>query len=231
MPMVHGSYLNGSITPADNESDDDGLSGAALTPIPWLQHSVSQSSSSGERMAGSDLRTESTSFIDGPNGAGSVETVTVTVNGNASLAPASGPITQGELIRQEQEAGIVPVPAHSRTTRSATAAARRENDEDEGEDTIPHARGPEVVGVEDMGPQASTVGFDVEAAVGRKGEGESPMARPLPEEVKFEDLDKEKDGDGDVEVVDADGSVEGAEQRADGVSQNVAPDALDSTTQ
>ncbi|KAL8780311.1 MAG: hypothetical protein Q9213_006535 [Squamulea squamosa] len=222
---AHGSYLNGTMTPAGtNESDpDETLGGAALTPIPWLRESLQPTS--GERMVGSDLRTESTSVIDGPNGVGSVETVTVAVNGNSRQSPAA--VTQGELIRQEQEAGVVPVPM-TRSTAPSDIGRRHENADDE--DVIPHARGPEVIGMEDMGPQATNAGFDVEAALGRKGEGETPPLRKPPEDVEEKTADKEQDGDGDVEVVDADGNAEGDERKADSFGQNIGSDAADGTT-
>ncbi|KAL8650014.1 MAG: hypothetical protein Q9226_005320 [Calogaya cf. arnoldii] len=226
---AHGSYLNGTITPVGtNDSDpDETLGGAALTPIPWLRETLH--SSSGERMVGSDLRTESTSVIDGPNGVGSVETVTVAVNGNTRQSPAA--VTQGELIRQEQEAGVVPVPM-ARST-APLDVGRRKEDADE-EEVVPHARGPEVIGMEDMGPQGSSTGFDVEAALGRKGEGEAPPLRKPPEVAEDKDKaiekEKEKDADGDVEVVDADGNTEGDEKKADSVGQNGGSDAADGST-
>ncbi|KAI1856865.1 uncharacterized protein JN550_013639 [Neoarthrinium moseri] len=56
-----------------------------------------------------ELRTESTETIDGPNGMGHIETVTVTVNGISSMGTRGVGVTQGELLRQEQRAGVVPV--------------------------------------------------------------------------------------------------------------------------
>ncbi|CAL8583491.1 hypothetical protein XPA_009114 [Xanthoria parietina] len=226
---AHGSYLNGTITPAGTTDSDpeETLGGAALTPIPWLRETLH--ASSGERMVGSDLRTESTSVIDGPNGVGSVETVTVAVNGNTRQTPVA--VTQGELIRQEQEAGVVPVPA-ARSTAPLDVGRRKEEAEDE--EVVPHARGPEVIGMEDMGPQGSSTGFDVEAALGRKGEGEAPPSRKPPEvaedKEKVVEKEKEKDADGDVEIVDADGNMEGEEKKADSVGQNVGSDAADGST-
>lgn len=231
VPASAGSYLNGTITPEnDHKTDpDDSLGGAALTPIPWLRDALAPDTAGGRLLGGSDLRRESTSVIDGPNGVGSVETVTVAVNGNNRTA-----VTQGELIRQEQEAGVVPVPVTSRNTggaSTATTGGKKSDDAVEDEDTIPHARGPEVIGMEDMGPQASSKeGFDVEAALGRKGEGEAPRPKEAPVETERADADGEKDGDGDVEVVDADGDKEGDEKKADSVGQNVGSDAVDGTT-
>ena len=204
----------------------------------------------------SDLRTESTSVIDGPNGAGSVETVTVNVNGVHSTHPRddsniSHGITQGEVLRQEQEAGIVPVPAptpNGRVTRSsaaASAAATRavggdvENVMDAGENEPVHARGPDVIGMEDMGPQTAgsglAGGIDLEGALGRRGEGESMAATlgRVTEEEKTqngEEKAENKDGDGDTVVADADGIADGDDGVADESGENKGPDAVDSTT-
>ena len=63
-------------------------------------------------------------------------------------------VTQGELIRQEQEAGLV---ANTQTPH-VSSRSLTENEED-GENSspqpeeIPHARGPSVLGVEDLGLQ------------------------------------------------------------------------------
>ena len=89
-----------------------------------------------------------------------------------------GAVTQGELLRQEQEAGVVPVSQvyMGRQTRSATARGMTEDESgqaqgsEEEEPEHPHARGPEEVGVEDTGPQERTGAkseFDVDAALGR----------------------------------------------------------------
>lgn len=229
-PAPGGGYMNGTMTPtgANDPDPDDTLGGAALTPIPWLRDTLA-SSHPGERIGGSDLRTESTSVIDGPNGVGSIETVTVAMNGNNARQTPSA-VTQGELIRQEQQAGVVPVPMARNTVSSVMG--RKFEDGEEDEDTIPHARGPELIGMEDMGPQASSnAGFDVEAAVGRKGEGEGPLTANAPAAVEVEKEEEgDKDGDGDVEVVDADGNAERDEQKADSIGQNIGSDAADSTT-
>ena len=140
----------------------------------------------------------------GRTGLGSVETVTVSVNGvsssparrgccsrgedsAASMTISTGGaqqhgITQGELLRQEQEAGIVPVPSptHSstggRVTRSSAAASAAASravgivgpdavddvptvETPEGEEVV-HARGPGIIGMEDMGPQALGSGLE-----------------------------------------------------------------------
>ena len=113
---------------------DEALGGALLTPIPWVTSNklptadplVSGDSASppdNQAQAGAQIHSESTERIDGPNGMGSVETVSVSVNGIPSTGHARG-ITQGELLRQEQRAGLVPVnPLRSTRELSAAEAA------------------------------------------------------------------------------------------------------------
>ena len=264
--------------------DMDFIGGAELTEIPWLRNNQNQITANGSNSPGGlsgtatnanasnaglvgDLRTESTRVIDGPNGAGSVETVTVNVNGvsshspqastdsnpsnnnNSTPSPSPHGISQGEILRQEQEAGIVPVPspAHrnggGRITRSGAAAAAAAHravlgdppssdaaaaagGEDDTElDSEPvHARGPDVVGVEDMGPQALGSGLEggieLEGALGRRGEvggvesdGLEGLGEGGGEREREREKEKEKDGDGDVVIADADGEVDGKERR------------------
>ena len=179
-----------------NQAND--FNGAALTQIPWLRDTASMIVGS-ERPLASDLRTESTSLIDGPNGAGSMETVTVSVNGmsNASRgtnafrvnpsASTMEPSDQFLVAERAKESGLVP------------------RQEAEADEERVHARGPEEIGMEDMGPQVSaTVAheFDAEAAVGRPGEGER-----VPTAEKKRDEEESKDADGDTIVNDR--SVEG----------------------
>ncbi|KAK5631615.1 hypothetical protein RRF57_007329 [Xylaria bambusicola] len=131
---------------------DEALGGALLTPIPWIPHN--QRSATGSSMQAAQLsqtqqppptssaqevpaefegevRTESTETIDGPNGVGSIETVSVSVNGIPSMGARGVSVTQGELLRQEQEAGVVPVsqlvPSHHiHPGSNASAAAQQQ---------------------------------------------------------------------------------------------------------
>jgi hypothetical protein len=133
-------------------------------------------------------------MIEGPNGPGGIETVSVSVNGISSAREpaaavttspidgvaaalrAEGGVTQGELLRQEQRAGVVPA--------AQLAGNRGDTDGLGEEDEIPHARGPDEIGMEDTGPQSalntseragpgvSMQRIDVEAAVGRSSDAE-----------------------------------------------------------
>lgn len=172
---------------------DESLGGALLTPITWLSKSNGGSHSPLE----GEVKTESTEVIEGPNGPGGVETVSVSVNGVPSTRNEAAPlelssdnsptnlrmeggVTQGELLRQEQRAGVVPV--------SQLEGNRGDSDGMGEEDEVPHARGPEEIGMEDMGPQGNgsatqrggpgvaMQGIDIEAAVGRRAEKEQAEA-------------------------------------------------------
>ncbi|KAK1086308.1 hypothetical protein LTR33_001635 [Friedmanniomyces endolithicus] len=237
---VNGGFLTngdgGSITEREGLGSDESLGGALLTPIPWLRNS-SSNAVTGNGAAGPDgeLRSERTETISGPHGAGSVETVSVTVNGvpssttptalahTISSAPASptlseqsdastsstasqdstttteaqlrqqGGVTQGELMRQEQEAGVVPVSqvtsrrsmvlgdaAAVAVGRESTGGSAQAHQGERGGSSVveesPHARGPAGIGMEDMGPQQHPLGgggagLDMEAAVGRPSRG------------------------------------------------------------
>ncbi|KAF1974242.1 hypothetical protein BU23DRAFT_553611 [Bimuria novae-zelandiae CBS 107.79] len=204
---------------------DESLGGALLTPIPWLQN-----------RGQNELISESTEMVDGPNGAGRIETVTVGMlngsNGNGAQAtsptssdgvsqiasshpdgetlPSTGPVTQGEILRQEQEAGVVLNNPHSltsqpaRTTVGETEAGAAVVDTVEGEEEQPHARGPEMIGMEDTGPQHAASGqLDIEGAVGRPSM-ERHSRSPQPPGEKDEEMGGTKE-DGEKETRDGDG--------------------------
>ncbi|KAL6919487.1 hypothetical protein FSST1_003513 [Fusarium sambucinum] len=190
---------------------DEALGGALLTPIPWLTRRSPESS---QDTPGAQIHSEGTETIEGPNGVGSIETVSVSVNGIHSTGHARG-VTQGELLRQEQRAGVVPVSQLSRAQEVAHEGERMTMDEEddeepqEEEEEMPHARGPEEIGMSDTGPQSTTTSFmseggmgtqgiDVEAAVGRKHDDD--------EEVKDDvDADGEAAGESDAKSPSAEG--------------------------
>ncbi|KFY86348.1 hypothetical protein V498_07541 [Pseudogymnoascus sp. VKM F-4517 (FW-2822)] len=204
-----------------NLGSDESLGGALLTPIPWLQSiSVSNGGESSASDMEGEVKTERTETIDGPNGAGSIETVSVSVNGVSSTTLAAvgggnstesgmraeGGVTQGELLRQEQRAGVVPA--------TQLAHMQPHPNGDGEEDEAPHARGPEEIGMEDMGPQGSgnnlrhgIQGIDVEAAVGRKAEEteEKPSTpkREADEEIQTSSKRVKDENDGDEDMTSA----------------------------
>lgn len=202
-PAEAVSWANPTNANAPGASDEDALGGAILTPIPWVKQQQQPSSSSqesNEAAQGAQIHSESTETIDGPNGMGRIETVSVSVNGIHSTGHARG-ITQGELLRQEQKAGVVPMSQLHRPQQQRSSSEDMEvteeleaqkpegeeepekEDKDKEDEEHPHARGPEEIGVGDTGPQSQSTsyigeggldaqGIDVEAAVGRKHEDE-----------------------------------------------------------
>lgn len=173
MASANGRLLNGSSTPdsSNTPGGDDFVGGAVLTPIPWLNVTNMASYLSGERPYMSDLRTESTSLIDGPNGAGSLETVTVSMNGISRRARdelpgrpermGAGPLSSHPL-HENPHSHSHPHPhphPHSNGTVPSTmdddvSGVEMEDDMDEEEEEERAiARGPDVIGMEDIGPQ------------------------------------------------------------------------------
>lgn len=202
-PAETVSWVNPASASATSGADEDAYGGAILTPIPWVkQHQPPPQSESSDSSQGAQIHSESTETIDGPNGMGRIETVSVSVNGVHSTGHARG-ITQGELLRQEQKAGVVPMSQLHRPQQQQQQQQQRRDSEDaevtdaadaqkaedgnkgdeEDEEEEPHARGPEEIGVGDTGPQSQSTshigeggldaqGIDIEAAVGRKHDDE-----------------------------------------------------------
>lgn len=198
--LANGDSSNG-VSERDGLGSDASLGGALLTPIAWIKkdHSLA-----GAAAQAQELRTEASHTTEGPNGAGRVETVSVTINGMSGASKqatheedepamtheealrAEGAVTQGELLRQEQEAGVVPA-GHETLRRNliggGAVAVGRESmavneaaEQQQRPEEHPSARGPDVIGPEDMGPQSYALGgrpLDMDAAVGR---AKSPSA-------------------------------------------------------
>jgi hypothetical protein len=171
MDSVNGRLLNGSSTPdaSNAPGSDDFIGGAELTPIPWLNVSTMSSYLSGaERAYTSDLRTESTSLIDGPNGAGSLETVTVSINGILSSSSSSNNGRNRDDLPSRTERGSTtslstPNPLHENPHSHQNGNPRplpstgETNSTGEISEEIEErviARGPDMIGMEDIGPQA-----------------------------------------------------------------------------
>ncbi|TVY49836.1 hypothetical protein LOCC1_G000465 [Lachnellula occidentalis] len=234
-------------TAQSNLESDESLGGALLTPIPWLSKNRSRSGTHSPLEG--EVKTESTEMIDGPNGLGGIETVSISVNGVSSAtkeSPASGVdailraeggVTQGELLRQEQKAGVVP----------ATQLGPRGNGDSDGmgeENEAPHARGRKKLAWMIRG--RSLRGIDVEAAVGRKAgvkdededmkkEDEvepSTPKRNAEEEIGADEKRVKEDAtedDDDMVLVDADGKTEDVKKIGE-EAENKGPDAVDATT-
>jgi hypothetical protein len=253
------SWGNSTVT-VPSLGSDESLGGALLTPIPWLrpqsQIVISNGNGGGhiQELAG-EVKTESTETIDGPNGAGSIETVSISVNGIPSATLSStankgnrgglrseGGVTQGELLRQEQRAGVVPAAQLASSPNSGDSDGLKSEEDDEA----PHARGPEEIGMEDTGPQAARSvgvamqGIDIEAAVGRRAEAVKEPAPTAPKREAIEELENEnkrmrdeasiqaepQDEDETMLLLDADGNEE-IEAKLGEAVENAGLDAID----
>jgi PPP4R2 len=143
----------------DSLGSDESLGGALLTPIPWLRNTSNDSADTEETRsssaAGADAEDDGLgepillpSFSGGDAGNSSATMASMTGHSDPLvLDREDGAVTQGELIRMEQEAGVVPVA----TTRPPMTLATDDIKIDDLEDLVPHARGPDVIGAVDMG--------------------------------------------------------------------------------
>lgn len=224
VPEMGAMSLSSGAGAASNIGSDEALGGALLTPIPWLAKRANGGGSDAGSNAGASsplsssgegsqqfqfqqqgqathldgrVRTESTETIEGPHGMGSIETVSVSVNGIPSTGAGAAllsqrPVTQGELLRQEQRAGVIPFNQLNReqqqqqqqqhTPGNANPSADEDTAMGDGaadeEEEVPHARGPGEIGPADTGRVASYMTsppmdprtIDVEAAVGRRAQ-------------------------------------------------------------
>jgi len=156
----------------DSLGSDESLGGALLTPIPWLRNGIGSVEDSGEHSTQLDSNSSASS-----DGLGEpISLVGVSVNGDP-LVPEreDGAVTQGELMRMEQEAGVVPLTQNREDTSVTRTMIDADGDDgylEEGE-VIPHARGPDVVGSVDMG---RVDGKDVELHIGSPPTGDPKQA-------------------------------------------------------
>ena len=177
-----GSSDAGSASPMSTDSSSGGGQPAQQQQQRQVALSTAAGPSTGSRKMDPQVRTESTETIEGPNGMGSIETVSISINGISSMGAgvAGRGITQGELLRQEQRAGVIPLSQLARQgqaiqqqQQAAIAAgagsdqqeedsAMGEGDPEDGaaevDDEVPHARGPDEIGAADTGPQPPNTG-------------------------------------------------------------------------
>lgn len=157
----------------DSLGSDESLGGALLTPIPWLRNGINSVEDSGEDSTQHDSNSSATSG----DGLGEAISLGTGMGNGDPLVPEreDGAVTQGELMRMEQEAGVVPL-TQNREDTSVTRTMVDVGDEgayaDES-DMVPHARGPDVVGSVDMGRVG---GRDVELHIGSPPVGEEKTA-------------------------------------------------------
>ena len=236
LPMTPGTgfFVNGNVVsgPTNSLGSDEGLGGALLTPISWLRDGHQSDASTSSSVNGIVNSVE--------EGTDHVPDMSM----EADLRQQGG-VTQGELLRQEQEAADPPAPVASASSRHDTTAPVQAQVEGTMNHIIgsdvhdqPHARGPDLIGMEDTGKQEHAMGsgqvLDMEAAVGR------PAHPPREDEQAQQGLTASAganarsgtgtmegaiDNDGDVQITDADGVEKGGEMKKDLEGDVIVPDA------
>jgi hypothetical protein len=172
--------VNGNVDSA--LGSDESLGGALLTPIPWLTaHSPASEDDRELHDTAHRLQEQhalhSDELPDAPNGLIGEESAIdgeehVNVTNGAELSPtrsldaqlrSEGAVSQGELLRLEQEAGVVPVPSRAGPEADSITLELADHGILGGlhgdSEEAPHARGPEEIGAEDIGPQTGTGGI------------------------------------------------------------------------
>ncbi|KAI9660804.1 MAG: hypothetical protein M1831_003496 [Alyxoria varia] len=235
-PAPSGPLVNGTTPSSSTHSAaaDHSVGGALLTPIPWLNDED-------ETTAFSYRRRSSAASSDGVDSSAMAdESITADEPGAEEEA-----VTQGELMRREQEEGgspssVPPLPNRPNSAATPGSEDTSENEFGAEEHEHPHARGPEVIGLEDTGPQEHSLGagqvLDMEAAVGRSHHGASKAGEIHEDSADHDnesaaksDEKHPKDSDGDVVLADVDGVTEAEQKAHDASGDNTAPDAVDAT--
>ncbi|KAL1984077.1 hypothetical protein VTN96DRAFT_9577 [Rasamsonia emersonii] len=128
-------------------------------------------------------------------------------DGNNTDSTAEGAASQSGLVGQEQEVGTVMSPRPEHATAVTVENETGESHTSPPPEEIPHARGPPVVGVEDMGLQN---GRGIEMSLATNAAPDSDESGNKPEQVTGDSGAKsntggDADGDGDIVLDDVTG--------------------------
>ncbi|EWC43535.1 hypothetical protein DRE_01422 [Drechslerella stenobrocha 248] len=198
LPMVHDGQATMNAIPIGSglvNEHDDAATGATLTPIPWASAREYVANANGGVGVGVGVGggVVAAGLIEGDSAAA------VAAVGLVGDADVNGGISQGELLRREQEAGVVPA---SQVEGSGGA-----------EDV--YVTGPPELGAADVGPQpegtvfgpAVVPGAAIEGGEEGEGEGEGGGGEGG-ENVKEDEMDVDEK----VEDIDGAGGEKGAEK-------------------
>lgn len=146
-PATNGSTMvNGTSSPTTTVSgpSEEGLGGATLTPVPWLRNG-----------AGNRRRSSTRSSMDGDT---TTEDEDTRMDVDEPLL-SDVPVSQGELMRKVQEDSEPLAPVHHPTASESKEGETEPVDPEapKPESELPHARGPDEVGMSDMGPQTPRI--------------------------------------------------------------------------
>lgn len=220
---------------------DDNLGGALLTPIPWLVNGTSRPRT-GSLQSNADTHTANGVVVNDVDEAKDEDAEMTTIE---EQLREEGSITQGELLRREQEASDPPAPVGSTAstgftlvtstsprTEDTVANGMTDGDKDETtKDVAAPVEGPTHIGAEDIGSQEPQTGagqvLDIGAAVGR-----APATEGEVEEVKAEmagiglsEAREQKTTEQDTEMADAEKSlVQENTEKPEGQSNAAAED-------
>lgn len=177
----------------DSLGSDESLGGALLTPIPWLNNTDSDGNNA-------DSIAEGKWSMDS-NSARGVSLISVLIYDDVGAA------SQSELVGQQQNAGTAMTSHPEQTTAAAMENETGESHTSPPPDEIPHARGPPVVGVEDMGLQD---GRGIEMSLETNVAPDSNESGNQPEQATGDSGAKsntggDADGDGDIVLDDVTG--------------------------
>lgn len=252
----------------DSLGSDESLGGALLTPIPWLSNSDLSSGTDSSTLDSNskveswqsqspedDMMPISEDITSAADAAQAIAAVAQgQLEGGIVSERIDGAVTQGELIRMEQSAGVVPVP-HEDIGRIGDQGIEIGEDGD----NMPHATGPDLVGTIDMGKvggqerqvRISSPPGDSDSAakhdpndaqeVLKGGTSQKPETedQPTPSD-DFVQVEKEdtksksgSDSDGDIVFVDADSATQDADQKDKATESGVkvGTDAADTSAQ
>jgi len=242
--MVNGT----NHTAVNSAFSDDSLGGALLTPIPWLVNGAGRSRSASVTIE-AEHATNGSHEVNGIDAIGD-EDVEMTMEEHLREI---GGITQGELLRQEQEASSPPAPVGSSANRDhvvATAVtAETQNAADasdeahevngggpkvDEENGASGARGPSGIGAEDIGSQENGVRpgqvLDLQAAVGRTPQPENEVKEDTqgPEATQAAESTTESASastEQDIEMADLGDETTGTDKVED-LDEDLTPDEM-----
>lgn len=234
-----GSIRNGY--DSNSLGSDESLGGALLTPIPWLRNGTQDTEESG---GDTQPNTASTDDTEASSNSSSNSSATEVANAAAAVVIGSsmdplvperpdGAVTQGELMRLEQEAGVVPVSANPTRPMPGQHDDSLE-DVDEAGEPIPHARGPDLVGAVDMG---KVEGKNVEVSLGsppQEAEELAPAGAEKPTIVDEVSAVAENIGAGseeDYEMVDKADEMDVDEEKSSAVAATASDTQTNNTQQ
>lgn len=176
---------------------DDSLGGALLTPIPWLSHS-SVEDNNGLMMTDGKVP-PSPMFMSMRPSSHCFRTLTLVLS-STLFCPFLGGISElastQDTAQESSPISDLAASTQDGMVEGADSAAANSTQPPESPEEIPRARGPPVIGVEDLGLQD---GKDVEMTLAEP-EAATQSSRPANEDVPQDEINANGDGEGDRDI-------------------------------